>query len=124
VAIIYTASSLALAALEMLAGLPSINMLNFFKCIRVSIEEQYIQKLDSLPDGWNAIPAGSVSKKIGGDWAQKADFPVLEVPSVIIPFENNYLLNPNHPDFKYLQLGNPQEFTFDQRFSRKITITG
>jgi hypothetical protein len=32
---------------------------------------------------------------------------ILELPSVIIPGEFNYLLNTTHPDFKTLTIGKP-----------------
>ena len=40
---------------------------------------------------------------------------VLAVPSAIIEHERNYLLNPNHPDFKRVWRGRPQPFVFDPR---------
>jgi RES domain-containing protein len=40
---------------------------------------------------------------------------VLELPSVIIPGEPNYLLNPAHPNFKKISIGKPEPFSFDQR---------
>lgn len=40
---------------------------------------------------------------------------VLAVPSVIIPQETNYLLNPQHPDFKKIKIGKPEDFGFDPR---------
>jgi RES domain-containing protein len=42
-------------------------------------------------------------------------FGVLEVPSVIVETESNYLLNPAHPDFTSLKLGTPEPFEFDPR---------
>jgi RES domain-containing protein len=40
---------------------------------------------------------------------------VLELPSVIIPAEPNYLLNPTHSDFKRIRIGKPTSFSFDPR---------
>ncbi len=39
----------------------------------------------------------------------------MAVPSVIIPEELNYLLNPAHPDFRNITVGKPAPFTFDPR---------
>jgi RES domain-containing protein len=119
IAVVYTAGSLSLAALEMLAGLNSMQLLSLFTGIPVTIESRHIQSIPALPDGWDIIPAGSVSRKTGADWIQSADSPVLEVPSVIIPSEKNYLLNPAHPDFKHLKIGDPRDFTFDTRLLKK-----
>jgi RES domain-containing protein len=40
---------------------------------------------------------------------------VLAVPSAVIPQENNYLLNPAHPDFKQIRITRPSPFSFDPR---------
>ena len=40
---------------------------------------------------------------------------MLEVPSVIVEREGNYLLNPAHPDFSSSVIGEPEPFTFDVR---------
>jgi RES domain-containing protein len=37
------------------------------------------------------------------------------VPSVVIPVEYNYLLNPVHPDFSKFVFGSPEAFEFDPR---------
>jgi len=39
----------------------------------------------------------------------------LALPSIIIPQETNYLLNPAHPDFRRLASGPMEDFDFDQR---------
>ena len=40
---------------------------------------------------------------------------IYKVPSTIIREEFNYLINPLHPDFKKLSIGNAQKFAFDPR---------
>jgi RES domain-containing protein len=40
---------------------------------------------------------------------------ILAVPSVIVPEERNYVLNPNHPRFPELQIGSPVACSFDPR---------
>jgi RES domain-containing protein len=40
---------------------------------------------------------------------------ILPVPSVIIPNDLNYLINPKHRDFSKLKIGPPTDFAFDQR---------
>lgn len=48
----------------------------------------------------------------------RADSVVLAVPSVLVPTETNYLINPNHPDFPKISIGNPEDFQFDPRLTR------
>ncbi|MEI8311267.1 MAG: RES family NAD+ phosphorylase, partial [Verrucomicrobiota bacterium] len=42
--------------------------------------------------------------------------PVLKVPSIMIPEESNYLLNPEHPRAEEVETGDARTFTFDPRF--------
>jgi RES domain-containing protein len=53
--------------------------------------------------------------RLGDRWAAELRSPVLEVPSVLIPEESNYILNPLHPDFSRIAIGEPQDFVFDPR---------
>ncbi|MCK5542442.1 MAG: RES domain-containing protein [Desulfobacterales bacterium] len=114
-AMIYAAENLSLATLEMLVNLSSEILLNLFAAVPILFEEKYIQKLKTLPGGWDEIPAGHFSKTIGDDWIEKRESLVLEVPSVIISLEHNYLINPMHPDFLKLKIGEPFNFGFDER---------
>ena len=40
---------------------------------------------------------------------------VLEVPSAVVEHDSNYLLNPAHPDFSWIFVGDPKSFAFDER---------
>jgi RES domain-containing protein len=40
---------------------------------------------------------------------------VLAVPSVIVPEERNYVLNPNHPRFAEVQIASPVACLVDPR---------
>jgi RES domain-containing protein len=48
------------------------------------------------------------------------EYPVLKVPSAIIPVEYNYLINPKHPDLQ-LQTEQVLEFQFDSRMWKQGT---
>jgi RES domain-containing protein len=43
---------------------------------------------------------------------------VLAVPSVIVPHERNYILNPRHADFHRIRIGEPTSFPIDERLAR------
>ena len=55
---------------------------------------------------------------IGSIWVKDNTSAVLSVPSVIIPGENNFLLNINHPNFKKIKIGQPEKFIFDRRMEK------
>ncbi|PYS34219.1 MAG: hypothetical protein DMG14_30070, partial [Acidobacteria bacterium] len=56
-----------------------------------------------------------ILQKIGGNWFQTARSAVLAVPSAIIPQQTNYLIDPNHVDFKRIRVNKPEFFEFDPR---------
>jgi len=119
--IIYTAGSLSLAVLEMLVHLDDDSILMEYSYISVQIPPELILKVEDfckLPKTWNDSPAPIAAQKIGDDWAKAQVSAVLEVPTSIIPLENNYLLNPLHSDFANVSTGTPQKFTFDERLKK------
>ncbi|XPS82261.1 uncharacterized protein Dvar_02790 [Desulfosarcina variabilis str. Montpellier] len=40
---------------------------------------------------------------------------MLRVPSVVIPIKYNYVINPSHPDYPQLKIGESQSLGFDKR---------
>jgi RES domain-containing protein len=38
----------------------------------------------------------------------------LALPSAVSPADTNFLLNPEHPDFKQVRISSPTDFEFDQ----------
>ena len=58
------------------------------------------------------------SQSLGDWWIEASTSAVLEVASVIVPHEHNYLLNPAHPDFAKIRTDPPALFHFDPRLFR------
>jgi RES domain-containing protein len=115
-AVVYTASSLPLAALEVLVHLPRESILAKFVSIPVDFDEGLITWLEAAPPpDWRDYPAPVSTMTIGDEWLRSRASPVLRVPSVIIPGENNFLLDPAHADFAKLSIGKPEDFRFDPR---------
>jgi RES domain-containing protein len=71
--------------------------------------------VDELPADWREVRTRDQLRGIGSEWARKRTAAVLAVPSVVIPAELNYLLNPLHPDFRRIIAGKPQRFETDLR---------
>jgi RES domain-containing protein len=116
VPIVYASSTQSLAALESLVHL-NPPVLFRYVAFHIRFDEALLETLSrkSLPADWSAQPPGSASQTIGDRWAQSARSAVLSVPSTIIPGEANYLLNPAHPDFRKIAIGEPEPFAFDPR---------
>jgi RES domain-containing protein len=114
---VYTAGSQALAVLELLVHLEDSDLLKHYRLIPVTFDERLVQALGtkSLPANWKRRPTPISVRAIGDAWIASSESVVLKVPSVIVPGESNYLLNPRHPDFAKLSIGRPQPYRFDPR---------
>ena len=115
-AVVYTSSTLALALVETLVHLPG-GVLPAYTAIQIEFDDLLVDTLDpkDLPSDWMNDPAPTSTKALGDAWVAAARKPIFRVPSVVVPIEFNYLLNPNHPDFARIQIRAPLRFPFDPR---------
>lgn len=120
--VIYTAGSASLACLEVLANLSGAILQDLdFSIVTISIptilktEEIDTNKLQHVKSNWHALENYHVTQKLGNEWLSANKTAVLKVPSAIIDIENNYLINPMHPDFWNIKLVNISAFSFDSR---------
>jgi RES domain-containing protein len=114
--VVYTSENKSLAALELLVHVNPALPRNF-KAFRLEFDDGMIERIPAhdLPHDWRTEPPGAATKALGDAWVAAARKPILAVPSVIIPQEINYLLNPAHPDFAKIHIDAPTDFTFDPR---------
>ncbi|MGB7923524.1 MAG: RES family NAD+ phosphorylase [Pyrinomonadaceae bacterium] len=117
VRMVYTSESLALAALEVLTQLGKSSLLASYSRCAVHFGDSLITSLDRslLPANWRTYPAPPELQLLGDTWIANSSSVVLEVPSVLIETESNYLINPLHPDFGSLVIEQPEPFGFDPR---------
>jgi len=116
--IIYTATSQALATLEIAVNLKKPRVLPAYRILEVDVPDNLIISLDAdiLPAGWdikNGEPV--IARSIGDRWLVSEASAALMVPSSVISQENNVLINPEHPDFGQINFGDPLAFPFDSR---------
>jgi RES domain-containing protein len=64
---------------------------------------------------WRLEPPPDACKDLGSSWVKSRRTAVLEVPSVIVPVQRNYVLNVTHPDFPKVVVTQRDDFTFDPR---------
>ncbi len=73
-------------------------------------------KISDLPANWREISLYPKLQDLGSKWYQNKESLILQVPSVIIPQEFNYVINVNHPEFKNMvTLIRQEEFLLDSR---------
>ncbi len=117
-AVVYTSSSLSLATLEVLVHLEDPEAFaRLFSWVPLEIPGDLIERIDpaTLPDRWRDDQTNSSSQSVGDAWLRSMRTTVLEVPSVVTPGEWNYLLNPAHPRFPEIQIGEARRFQPDPR---------
>jgi RES domain-containing protein len=112
----YCGATASLCALELLAHsamLPT-DMIVVQARVPKNLPMQTIEESD-LPPNWSSPTPSKKTQDVGTDWVRSGVTAVLSVPSVIIPSERDYLLNPAHPDFARIRFFPPRSFRFDRR---------
>lgn len=114
-ACIYTAESRALSVLEYAVNsnidfIPRALRMCVFE---IDIKAIHILKIEDLPGNWQETPAPKSTKDFGTGLLLK-NYSVIKIPSIIIPNEFNYILNPSvkKKGFKLLET---KDFIFDLR---------
>lgn len=117
--VIYTASNLALAFVEIIPGLRKGVFPKGFVSLNIHIENSVSKKEINLSD----FPHEEGEKKVnswfteeGDKWIDEKKELLLIVPSVIIPEEKNILINPHHPELLSVKIKEIKPFTVDPRF--------
>lgn len=55
------------------------------------------------------------SQMMGDQFLQQKNHLLLKVPSAVIPEENNFLINPDHPDYKKIKIKTSRPYGLDTR---------
>ena len=121
VAVVYTAGSLALASIEMIVNLPAPKLLQKYVRISAQFSSDLVSDISEadLPEDWNSRPISPSTRAIGDRWSKKQSSAILRVPSIVVPDEYNFLLNPTHPDFANIEVGKPIVYYFDYRLTKR-----
>lgn len=114
---VYAAESRALAMLELLVHLTGRSRALKFRLLTLEIDKAAVLEARHLPDDWNAHPAGRAPQMVGQAWLQASKSPVLRVPSVLVPEESNFLLNPQAPGFDKIRVVEERELSLDLRLA-------
>lgn len=121
-AIVYGASSVALATLETLVHLGgNIAIRNAF-LVQITVPASGWAKREvvlpsELHPTWLADPPGPATIRFGNEWLESRRSPLLLVPSVIVPEEFVVLINPAHPGSAAISAIVARQFLYDPRLS-------
>lgn len=120
--VIYTSESISLALLEILANAQTLEDLQMIQLMEIEVPAQthyHKIQLQELKKNW--YRDFEYTQWLGKEILQLPQTLVCRCPSAIVHREHNYLLNPLHPDFKKVTLGNTADFYFDERLFRQQT---
>jgi RES domain-containing protein len=89
---------------------------NPFQLLAVDIPDDV--RFDSIPEdqlasGWRNNPA--LTRDLGDRWLRENRTALLRVPSAIVPFAVNWLLNPGHADAAHARIAEIIHAPFDRR---------
>ncbi|WP_420386029.1 RES family NAD+ phosphorylase [Roseivirga sp.] len=105
---VYSAGSIALASLEYLAHnfhlIPTLE--SSLSIIEIPDDAPIIElQKELLPKGWDTkLGSYHNTQNLGKEFLSEGKAYVLKVPSVIVPMEYNYLLNPLHSVHKHAKI--------------------
>lgn len=97
--VVYTAASPAGAMLEIMVHLEidREDLPETMQLLRIELPEGASQApVPSLPEGWQSDTGQT--RTVGNSFLDGCGALLLPVPSAIMPFTNNFLFNPRHPD--------------------------
>ena len=99
---VYASDSVALAALELLVHIKRQEVLAHYVVFRLELTHDQVLGLawEAVPADWRDDPPPPSTAEVGDGWLDSSASLALAVPSVIVPEQHNFLLNPEHPDYQ------------------------
>ena len=115
--VVYVSEHQSTAALEVFANRMPFVLDEQYKAFHLEWPDNLTERFpaEKLPANWRVFPSPVEIKEIGDRWVQERRSAVLALPSVISPADTNFLLNPEHRDFKRIRIAPPIDFEFDSR---------
>jgi RES domain-containing protein len=123
--VVYLAEHPAGALLETLVhqAIPSTaDLPDTYRLLRVDVNERIlIAELaeGALPEDWREN--ASWTQASGSEWLEGGTTALLKVPSAVMPFAYNYILNPSHDDVVDIKINMVIEVRHDPRILRLLT---
>jgi RES domain-containing protein len=118
VEIIYTSAYRSLAMAEVAVHFSMATLPADYVIMSIYIPDNIsLQNLHAsdLPPDWNAFPPPITIQSIGDKFVSDNIFCVLQIPSSVTQGDDNLLINPNHREFKKIQITSTIKFPFDKR---------
>ncbi len=116
--VVYTSSTLALAAIEYLVHLDPAYLPTDLVAVTIRVADD-LPRLTlhaaALPKGWHTVTGSPECRDAGDAWLAGGKAAALRVPAAPIPEEFNVLLDPSHPSASKWSVIAERPFTCDPR---------
>jgi len=116
--VVYLGESPSAVLLEVCVHTAANEVPASFKLLRIEGPDVEVDSLPetTLPEDWVGRP--EVTQRIGTAWLREGSSVLLRVPSAIVPYTSNYLLNPVHPLAAEFRIVEATAWPFDGRIKQ------
>ena len=117
VRVVYVSEHQSTAAFEVFVNRMPFILKEAYKAFHLEWPDSLIElfPVRNLPANWRVFPPPIETTEIGDRWVEEGRSAVLALPSAISPADTNFLVNPEHRDFKRIRIASPIDFDFDPR---------
>jgi len=113
---VYACSTPSLSVLEIRVHTGPEGEGILYALCQIELPKKLVTKFDNtyLPSDWNLNPPQLSTQKLGSDWARGRTSVVLQVPSILVPVDFNFLINPLHEEFKKIRVTDVQDYALER----------
>ncbi len=116
VSVLYASDHISLGLLEVLVNANTLEELANIQLIELEVSSnsaiEEIKLFNLKNDWWQDF---DYTQWIGAEILKRAKTLLVKCPSAIVEKENNFLINPLHPEFKKVKIKSTGTFRFDSR---------
>lgn len=117
---VYCSENISLALLEYFVHSENIAYLpKEIVVAKIQFPDDFvIEELNKLPETWNQYPYSSKTTEVFTNSAKDRNFFALRMPSAIVGFESNIILNPLYKEFGKIEIIEFIELPIDERLKK------
>lgn len=118
---LYFSQNLSLSLLEIIVHVEYAELPMDYSYLEAEIPDSSLKKTQSIQfiqPNWRTEGAVQELQLIGSNWLKKEEGLTMQVPSAILPQENNILINPKHKDIHLLKVIKIEKLELDPRLFR------
>lgn len=117
--IVHTSENRSLAILEYRVHLPNESVFpNNLSIATIKIPDDIVPKKIStsdLPNNWRISPPLIHLAKLVTKLINSNNYLLIQVPSAVVPWESNIIINPSHPDMSLVAISRVERYRLDVR---------